>query len=106
MRRTVTIAAIVGAAVLGPVAGTAFAQTTDTGATDATAAYTEVLGEQEVKTTPITTAVQPTEVLGTQESTGGTLPFTGAEVTGLAVVGAGALGAGVVLLRAGRRRHS
>jgi hypothetical protein len=37
---------------------------------------------------------------------GGTLPFTGGDIAGLAVVGLGAAGVGVILVRAGRRRRA
>ena len=36
---------------------------------------------------------------------GGSLPFTGGDVAGLAVIGVGALAGGTLLARSGRRRH-
>lgn len=38
------------------------------------------------------------------ESGGGSLPFTGGDVVGLALIGAGAVGGGAILVRSGRRR--
>jgi hypothetical protein len=37
-------------------------------------------------------------------TTGGSLPFTGGDVVGLALIGAGAIAGGTVLVRSGRKR--
>jgi hypothetical protein len=39
-------------------------------------------------------------------SSGSTLPFTGGDIAGLALIGAGAVGVGYVLVRQGRRRRA
>jgi hypothetical protein len=45
------------------------------------------------------------QTVSTASSSGGSLPFTGADVEELSVIGAGALVAGGVLVRRGRRRR-
>ncbi len=44
------------------------------------------------------------EVLGKTAARAATLPFTGGDATGLALIGAGAVAAGVVFVRQSRRR--
>jgi len=45
-----------------------------------------------------------TQVKGTTATKSATLPFTGGDVAGLALIGAGAVGAGVVIVRQTRRK--
>jgi hypothetical protein len=47
-----------------------------------------------------------TETRGEAESSGGTLPFTGADVTLFALIGLAAIGTGMMLVRSTRARQS
>jgi hypothetical protein len=77
----------------GTVAGT-------TGSRSNSSAGTAVLGEKLTRGSTATAAV------GTAVTPGaGSLPFTGAEIGGLAAAGAAALGGGGFLMLAGRRRR-
>jgi hypothetical protein len=55
-----------------------------------------------------TETAEPTQVGGAQAArpvrSGSTLPFTGVEITALALTGAGVTGAGLLLVALGRRR--
>jgi hypothetical protein len=88
-----------------------------TGAPTAIAVPTEVLGIEGTATEQprsvaaagtstaqpaVIDAVHPTKVLGAGGSTGGSLPFTGAAVGGIAVLGLGTLATGEALRRSGR----
>jgi hypothetical protein len=51
-----------------------------------------------------TEVANTTQVQGASAAKSQTLPFTGGDVAGLALIGAGAVGAGFVAVRASRRR--
>ena len=100
-------------AVLGESATTQSGQSTANGAT--TESGTTESGATETGATSASAAGVPTEVLGehfTRSAPGATaapaassLPFTGAEIGGMAAAAAIALGAGTALTVAGRRRR-
>ncbi len=48
--------------------------------------------------------VDPASVQGAQATKSSSLPFTGGDVTGLALIGVGAVGVGAVVVRQSRRK--
>jgi hypothetical protein len=64
-------------------------------------------GDCKPPATPPEEPVQETGgVQGAPAAEGDTLPFTGGDVVGLALIGAGAIVGGAALARSGRRKHA
>lgn len=107
-RRSVRVL-LAGAASLVAVAGSAApalaaSHTDQYGGGPGTSVGGETFTSQSGGTTGSTTTGS-TAVAPASTSQPGTLPFTGAQVTGLSAVGLGALGGGILLVVAGRRRR-
>jgi hypothetical protein len=96
-------AAFTGAAT-AQVAGCSFSSCTpeELAAPTTTTVPAEVLGEEaSVAPAPAQAPAQVEAAGATAPS--GSLPFTGGDVAGLAIVGAGAVGAGAVMIRRSRK---